>query len=192
MKNRGTSRFLILFSTTIWGVAIARAEMDSMSSLVNTSAQRLQLAEKIALAKWDSGAAVEDASREAQVIQRAVNDGTEKGMDAGQVKDFFKAQIEANKLVQYSLLADWRRKGKAPSHTPVDLVKEIRPQLDEIEKQLISELKETSAERSNRTCRADLPKAVGKYLAAYNVNVNSRTAVALERSLAATCIQMGE
>jgi chorismate mutase len=45
------------------------------------------------------------------------------------VSNFFKVQIEANKLIQYSLLAEWRRLGKAPHHTPVSLAGAIRPEL---------------------------------------------------------------
>ena len=38
----------------------------------------------VALAKWDSHAAVEDAPREAQVITSAVKDGELKGLDRTQ------------------------------------------------------------------------------------------------------------
>ena len=37
------------------------------------------------------------------------------------VSNFLRAQIEANKCVQYALLAEWRRVEKAPDHKPVDL-----------------------------------------------------------------------
>jgi len=40
------------------------------------------------------------------------------------------------------LLAEWRRVGKAPDHTPVDLGSTIRPQLDEVDKALIAQLEE--------------------------------------------------
>jgi chorismate mutase len=85
----------------IWGMKVASAATDPMRSLVETSAQRLQIAEKVVLAKWYSGAQVEDASREAEVIQKAVNDGKSIGLDPIEVEEFFKAQIEANKLIQY-------------------------------------------------------------------------------------------
>jgi chorismate mutase len=49
------------------------------------------------------------------------------------VSNFFRAQIEANKLVQYSLLAEWHRAGKAPDHTSVNLANAIRPELDRLE-----------------------------------------------------------
>lgn len=53
-------------------------------------------------------AAIEDASHEAQIIQSEVKDGNAMGLDSVQVENFFQAQFEANKLIQYSLLADWQ------------------------------------------------------------------------------------
>ena len=118
-----------------------------------------------------------------------MKDGNALGLDSAQVEAFFRAQIEANKLVQYSLLADWQRQGKSPAHAPVDLVKEVRPRLDEIEKRLIAELSGTVAARSAKTCRLDVARAVGEYLNAHNLKAASLDAVALDRSMAATCMR---
>jgi len=181
-------KILVLFTLLTCGMKVASGESNhTLQALVDISAQRLEIAEKVALAKWDSGAAVEDAPREAQVIQIAVKDGNALGLDSAQVEAFFRAQIEANKLVQYSLLADWQRQGTAPAHAPVDLVKEVRPQLDEIEKRLIAGLSGTVAARSAKTCHLDVARAVGDYLNAHNLKADSLDAVALDRSMAATC-----
>ena len=183
-------RFLTLFTLLTWGMRVAGGETDNpLRPLVETSAQRLQIAEKVALAKWYSGARVEDTSREAEVIQKAVKDSESMGLESTQVEEFFKAQIEANKLIQYSLLADWQREGRGPEHARVDLVKEIRPQLDEIEKRLIQELKQSVAARSAKTCPANVAKAVGEYLDSRNLKTDSRVGVALDRAMAAACIR---
>jgi chorismate mutase len=183
-------KLLILFTLLFCGISVGNGERDSpLHLLVATSAQRLHTAESVALAKWDSGAAVEDGAREAKVIQSAVNDGNAAGLDSTQVEAFFRAQIEANKLVQYSLLANWRREGRAPVHVPVDLVKEVRPQLDQIEKRLIAELSSTVSLRSANSCNIEVAKAVGEYVDAHKLKVNSRDAVALDRAMSATCIQ---
>ena len=168
---------------------IAGAATDPMRSLVQTSAQRLQIAHRVALNKWYSGAGVEDPSRETEVIQNAVTDGKSMGLESAQVEAFFKAQIEANKLIQYSLLATWRRDGRGPGHAAPDLVKEIRPQLDEIEKQLLQELKESAEARSSVTCPVDVAKAVGEYLNSRSLKVDSREGVALDRAMASSCIR---
>src|ERR1700679_3465381 len=122
--------------------------IEQLQPLVETSAHRLIIAEQVALAKWDSGAAVEDAPREAQVIHSAVEAGEARGLDEASVAAFFKAQIEANKIVQYSLLADWRRHGNAPAHTPSSSMSAVRSELDQIQSLLIAELADTTAIRA--------------------------------------------
>ena len=109
-------------------------------------------------------------------------------MDPASVSNFFRAQIEANKLVQYSLLAEWRRTGKAPDHTPVDLASTIRPELDEVDKALIAEFEESTAIRGSASCRIDIAKAVGKYVSVHENTLGPLKAIALDRALATACI----
>jgi chorismate mutase len=187
---QGAEIFLVLFALLISAGRVASGEtVEPLRSLVETSAQRLLIAEKVALAKWDSGTAVEDAPREAQVIQKAVKDGNAIGLDSTQVEAFFQGQIEASKLIQYGLLADWQRDGRAPEHAPVNLIKEVRPQLDEIDKRLIAELSGTVAMRVATTCHLDVDKAMREYLDTHNLKADLRLAVALNRAMAATCIK---
>jgi chorismate mutase len=169
------------------GAAYAQNAVEQLQPLVETTAHRLMIAEQVALAKWDSGKPVEDEPREAQVILGAVKDGGAKGLDEQSVSNFFKAQIEANKIVQYALLADWYRAGKAPEHAPVDLLKEIRPQLDVIQKSLIAELADTAAVRRSKTCHADVAKAVGKYVSTHANGRGPIDAATLDRALAGAC-----
>jgi chorismate mutase len=161
--------------------------IDKLQPLVETSAQRLVIAEQVALAKWDCGTSVEDASREAQVIASATRDGESRGLTEAAISNFFRAQIEANKLIQYSLLAEWHRVGKAPDHKPVDLAGSIRPQLDHLEATLIAELAETSDIREHASCRTDVAKAVGKYVSAHKRSFSPLKTVALDRAMAAAC-----
>jgi chorismate mutase len=169
------------------GIAYPQSATDHLQQLIETSAQRLVIAEQIALAKWDSGAPVEDAHREAQVMMSATRAGESRGLDQATVSNFFRAQIEANKLVQYSLLAEWRRVGKAPDHKVVNLSSTIRPELDQVDTALITELAETAGIRASATCRADIAKAVGKYLSAHKDRFNSLKTIALDRAMAAAC-----
>jgi chorismate mutase len=147
----------------------------------------LLIAQQVALAKWDSGAAVEDLPREAQVITGAVKDGVSRGLDPTSVSNFFKAQIEANKVIQYSLLADRHRAGRAPTHAPIDIVATIRPELDHVQAALIAELADTVAIRASTTCRADVAKAIGKYVSVQKHEVGPLQSIALDRALAASC-----
>jgi chorismate mutase len=178
-----------LIAFTIIGTSAARGQtaIDRLQSLVETSARRLLIAQQVALAKWDSGAAVEDLPREAQVITGAVRDGVSRGLDPTSVSNFFKAQIEANKVIQYSLLADWRRAGRTPAHAPIDLVATIRPELDHVQAALIADLADTVAIRASTTCRADVAKAIGKYVLVHKHEVGPLQLIALDRALAASC-----
>src|SRR5260370_20701602 len=169
------------------GSAYAQNAVEQLQPLVETTAHRLMIGEQVALAKWDSGKAVEDPPREAQVILGAIKDGVAKGLDEASVSNFFNAQIEANKFVQYALLADWYRAGKAPEHAPVDLLKVIRPQLDEVQKSLIAELVDTAAVRRSKTCHADVAKAVVKYVSTHAHGGGRINAATLDRSLAGAC-----
>ncbi len=165
----------------------AQTAESQLGPLVETSALRLNLAQEVAFAKWDSGTAVEDPSREEHVIASAVGEGKTEGLDPAVVSRFFRAQIEANKVVQSSLLATWHKAGKAPDHPRENLTATIRPQLDEIQKQLIEELVSTAPVRASSNCREDLAAAVSKYLATHQRTPADVEAIALKQSLGAFC-----
>ena len=179
----------ILISLAIAGIgsAFAQDATNQLQPLVETSARRLVLARQVALAKWDSQAPVEDTAREAEVITAAIKDGESRGLDRTSVSHFLSAQIEANKLVQYVLLADWRRAGTVPAHRPINLATTIRPELDRLQKELVRELADTVAIRASATCQADTAMAVGKYLAGHKHDSGSLQEIALDRAMAATC-----
>jgi chorismate mutase len=182
-------KLAMVLAFTMIGTSASRGQdaIHRLHPLVETSARRLLIAEKVALAKWDSGAAVEDLPREAEVIRDAVRDGDLRGLDPTSVSNFFKAQIEANKVIQYSLLADWHRSGRAPAHAAIDLVATIRPELDRLQTALIAELADTVAIRASTTCRADVAKAIGKYTLERKHEVGPLQSIALDRALAASC-----
>src|SRR5215831_1901069 len=186
--NKQKMVFLVMLSIYAAISAYAQVESEHLQELVEHSARRLVIAEQVALAKWDNGMPVEDASREDHVIGGATKAGESRGLDPTSVSNFFRAQIEANKLVQYSLLADWRREGRALDHTPVDLASAIRAELDEVDKALIAELEESTVIRASASCRTDIAKAVGKYASALTKQFSRLKASALERALATACI----
>jgi chorismate mutase len=187
MQSKNVLALVVALILCATGKAYPQNTIDRLRPLVETSVQRLFIAKQVALAKWDSGAPVEDTSREEQVIVTATKAAEVRGLDPSSVANFFRAQIEANKLIQYSLLADWRRVGKAPDHMPVDLVKTIRPELDQLQTELIIELVNTSGIRSSVSCRTDMAKAVGKYVSGHRSILGHLQAIALDRATAAAC-----
>ena len=78
--NKKTLAFIAAWTICAQGRAYPQSAMDQLQRLVETSAQRIVIAEQVALAKWDSGAAVDDASREAQVIASAIKEGESRGV----------------------------------------------------------------------------------------------------------------
>src|SRR6516225_7722274 len=124
--NKQKMVFFVMLSVYAATSAYAQVESEHLQELVELSARRLVIAEQVALAKRDNGMPVEDASREDALIGNATKAGQSRGLDPTSVSNFFRAQIEANKLVQYSLLAEWRREGRAPDHTPELMAVEVR------------------------------------------------------------------
>lgn len=165
----------------------AATTAEQFQPLVAASARRIELATQVALAKWDRHAAVEDERREEQVIDSATQQGAVRGLDKGFVASFFRAQIEANKLVQYALLADWGRVGRAPQHPRLDLAQTVRPELDQIQSQLIDQLSATRELRDGQSCSTDLAHAISIYLAQHQSFTPVETK-ALHQALAPACI----
>ncbi|RYH68052.1 MAG: chorismate mutase [Alcaligenaceae bacterium] len=164
------------------------APPNDFSELVKLSAARLELSRQVALAKWDSGHPVADPEgdpREAQVIKAAAEAGEQKGLPSALAGSFFADQIEASKLVQIVLIAEWTRAGRAPAGPRTDLKGQLRPALDRLQPLFIEELADTRRLRTATTCRAELADAVAEH-----VRANALTplfAAALDRGLARVC-----
>ncbi len=125
-------RFILAaMALTIVGSAGAQTKQP----LVQALRRRLMTAGVVVIAKFNSGAPVEDKVREAKVITRAVTLGKQMGLDPGFVRRVFQAQIEANKMVQRSYLAEW--KGNQPFKAVPDLAKVVRPELDRLTLEII-------------------------------------------------------
>jgi len=109
-------------------LTLLTAAPSSEDALVAALRERLLTAESIAMAKFNSGAPVEDRSREKTVIFSAVHQAANMGLDADLALSVFSAQIEASKNAQRAFLLKW--KGRSPFSYVPDLSKEIRPKLD--------------------------------------------------------------
>lgn len=145
-------------TATCWAQVPAPA---ALGPLLGSIEQRLNIADQVALSKWDTKKAVEDRAREREVIAGAVLLAPQYKLEPALVEQFFAAQIEANKLVQYGHLTDWRQAGKAPDTPRPDLVKTIRPQLDALQKDLLEQLAAFAPHRDNADCPQWVATAVG-------------------------------
>lgn len=131
----------------------------ALAPLLSTIQERLVIADKVALSKWDSGKPVEDRQREREVIADALAEAPYYKLSNEAVEQFFSAQIEANKLVQYAHLSDWHAQGKAPNDPRPDLVGLIRPQLDLLQTRLLQQLADFTPYRNDPHCPSWLAKA---------------------------------
>lgn len=126
--------------------------------LLATMNERLNISDQVALTKWDSRKPIQDSAREAQVIANARKEAVTHKLDPDEVAELIAAQIEASKLVQYGLLAQWQAAGKAPDAPRPDLTKEVRPQLDELQKRLLQYYADFAPYRKDPNCAHWLAK----------------------------------
>jgi chorismate mutase len=147
---------IAIASTLLLGAAVVSADTapqpEALKPLLSSIEQRLNIADQVALSKWDSKKAVEDRAREREVIAAAVLLAPQHSLEPAMVEQFFAAQIEANKLVQYGQLANWRAAGQAPDTPRPDLVKTIRPQLDALQTTLLEQLAAFAPYRDSANC----------------------------------------
>lgn len=132
--------------------AQASAPPETLQPLLVTLNERLNIGDLVALTKWDSGKPIQDSPREAQVIANARKLAVERKMDPEDVGQLLAAQMEANKLVQYGLLAKWQAAGKAPDTPRPDLAKQIRPRLDELQNRLLQQYADFKPYRNDPSC----------------------------------------
>lgn len=131
----------------------------ALAPLLGSIGERLAIADQVALSKWDSHKTVEDRPREQQVIAGATAQAATYHLSEERVGQFFAAQIEANKLVQYAKLSSWHLQGRAPDTPRQDLAGQIRPQLDQLQKRLLQQLADFSPHAGDRQCPQWLAQA---------------------------------
>lgn len=100
----------------------------------------------MAASKRASGKPVEDAKREGEQLAKVREQAAARALPPERAAAFFQAQMEANKLVQYRLLAQPARAGE-----PVDLAP-VRERLDAINAQLLDALPGALSEARDQGC----------------------------------------
>ena len=112
---------------------------DQLDGLTELVVQRILIADDVAASKYFSGKPVDDPVREQQILTAVRASAVQLGIDPDETAAFFRAQIEASKVVQRGLLAYWAaHPDKAPTTGP-DL-NVIRQKLDALTTQLLTEL----------------------------------------------------
>jgi chorismate mutase len=130
----------------------------AMVSLVDVMARRVEIGDTVAAAKWGTTQPIEDPAREKTVLDGAAAQAPTYGVDPSLAVRVFSDQIAANKVVQYGLFSRWTaHPGQAPTERP-DLTV-VRPVLDAITGQLLTQLQATEGPRASDRCRRQLTVA---------------------------------
>ncbi|KUM39491.1 chorismate mutase [Pseudomonas sp. EpS/L25] len=143
----------------------AQAAPAPLPELLNAMAQRLAMADQVARSKHDSGKPVLDEAREHQVLRDVAQAAPGARVNPATAQAFFAAQMEANKLVQYGLLAAWRR-GERPLPAATTDLAALRTQLNDLQARLLTGLAATADLRAAKDCPAQLDRALTAHLAA--------------------------
>ncbi len=159
---------------------------SDLQKMVNFITERLKLADKVAVNKWDNNLPVEDLPREQIILQNMVRQAENRGLNPDWAHRFFRGQIEANKDIQFELLRLWQIQGRRPYGPPVDLVNEVRPEIDYINGKLIELAKSTEHERRDWDCKMEVEKNT-RY-AAFLYNLDELHQRALQRATENLCM----
>ncbi|MFI9455952.1 chorismate mutase [Amycolatopsis sp. NPDC052450] len=120
--------------------------------LTDLAAQRVQIADKVAAAKFGTPSPIDDPVREQQILDSMAAKAPGLGLDADGVVRFFRDQIEANKAVQRGLYARWTEHPDTRPPGRPDLATEVRPVIDRLNAGLLAELGSTRDARTRRSC----------------------------------------
>lgn len=140
----------------------SRRDVDDLDRLLQLMRQRLTLMHDVAKAKWNAGAGqpILAPERERQVLDRVVERGRTQGLDPHFVQAFFRAQIEAARIVQQADFDRWKVSGQKPFADAKSLAA-LRQRIDRLNIELLDVLAEvgprlsTAAMRQTLTRRAD-------------------------------------
>jgi chorismate mutase-like protein len=134
-----------------WGLETLRSLIDA----------RLLLGEDVARYKWNTHGAIEDPPREARVIESVLPQAVALGLPAGRATAFFRAQIEASKILQHELFARWQREGQGHFDGVPDLAGATRARFDQLTPRLLHALADNAAILADPARHAEVTAVLG-------------------------------
>lgn len=106
------------------------SQAGPLVTMTDIAAQRVQLADTVAAAKWGTDSPINDPVREKAVLDAVAAKSAQLGIDPKAAQAVFTDQIEANKAVQYGLYSRW---SAHPDQAPT-----TRPDLSQVRPTLVS------------------------------------------------------
>jgi len=133
-----------------WGIESLRTLIDA----------RLLLASDVAQYKWNHHLPIEDAAREAQVIEALGKRADALGVPQPWAQAFFRAQIEASKTAQTELFQGWDVFRRGEFAGAPDLATVTRPKLDKLTDELLHAIAENWTVLGDPKRSADVARAM--------------------------------
>ncbi|MEH1846024.1 MAG: gamma subclass chorismate mutase AroQ [Nostoc sp.] len=123
--------------------AITTADQQvPVDKLLKLIQQRLIIAHDVARWKWNHKRPIEDLKREQELLLKVKQQATTHSLEPDRVAGFFKAQIEAGKLIQTVDFQNWQKQGIKSFPNVPDLNQTLRPSLDKLNTELVFALTE--------------------------------------------------
>ena len=130
----------VIVCTCATTAPLTSADTAAVDRLLGLVVQRLAVAPDVARTKWNTKAPIEDPIRERQIITAVGERAADYGVPRAFAERFFDAQIEASKVIQRAMHAEFTAAGRPPFPTVVDLNADIRPILDRLTPELLRAL----------------------------------------------------
>jgi chorismate mutase len=145
------------------------APASPLTPLVDDAAERLQTADPVAATKYLTQGAVDDPTREDEVIQSAIDDAAARNIDPEYVRSVFRDQIDATDSVEHSRFAQWKiDPGRAPTSAP-DLASS-RNSIDALNGSIVEKISTLWPVLHSPACLSDLHNAVANVSAARHLD----------------------
>jgi chorismate mutase len=155
---------VLLFVAVVLAIAVPgiAGAQTATTGLLGLMEERLAIQTSVAQYKWNAKQPIEDREREAALLATVAKLAPAQGLSPDLATDFFRAQIEAGKIVQQALFQRWQGSGQGPFAEAPDLAGTIRPALDRLTPALLAALAVSLPELSGGDAQVrltDVPEA---------------------------------
>jgi chorismate mutase len=111
-----------------------------VAHLLELMRERLLLMHDVAHWKWKAGQPIADPQREEAFLARMIEEGKRRGLGGEFTQQFFRAQVEAAKLVQRDCFQRWQEQPPDPRADVPDLATVQRQRIDALSMRLLDAL----------------------------------------------------
>lgn len=114
---------------------------ENHNHLLELINKRLEIAPLVAKSKWNTKLPINDSIREKIILDTVEAKAVKLGINKYFARDFFQAQFDAGKRIQFQLHKKWKNESQPPFNPTINLANEVRPTLDSLTPLILLELK---------------------------------------------------